>query len=466
MLSSRNKQRSIRIYKEQEGINTKASGYVSHAEGLNAMAGGVAAHSEGSSAVAMGDASHAEGFMTMASGGAAHAEGGSTNASGEAAHAEGHNTVASGSAAHAEGGSALAAGDASHAEGFGTSANGAASHAEGKFTTASANFSHAEGSHTIASGTSAHAEGNDAVASGDSSHAEGSDTLASGVASHAEGNHTVASGDFSHAEGEETNTAGFSNSHIMGRYGDAEEAHSWFIGNGTDNTARGLGAKWLASNGEMYIDGAAYNANGADYAEMFETADGNPIDVGYFLTIADEDKIRVATAEDSTIIGISSATPSVVGNSAELGWQGRYVLDEWGRRTYREVLIPEKRGTDGSLITPARKEVQPVINPDWNSEQLYVPRRLRQEWVAVGMLGKILARDDGSCVSGGFCRPNQDGIATKAESGYLVLKRTGGTQVLVLLVPHLTMPAKQAKRKWWQFWRRRGTQKANGKTAK
>ena len=43
----------------------------------------------------------------------------------------------------------------------------------------------------------------------------------------------------------------------MGRFGTAEESYSWFIANGTNETDHNIGAKWLAHNGEMYIDGAS-----------------------------------------------------------------------------------------------------------------------------------------------------------------------------------------------------------------
>lgn len=270
-------------------------------------------------------------------------------ASGDSSHAEGVGTIASGFAAHAEGGVSfitgtylgpVASGDFSHAEGEISIASGYASHAEGKLTTASGSFSHAEGYFTTASGGISHAEGLNTTASGDyGSHAEGEGTTASGFRSHAEGFFTIASGLQSHAEGAFTNTAGFNAAHIMGRYGNAEEDYSWFIGNGTSDVLRGLGAKWLASDGEMYIDGTTYNTGGADVAEMFETIDGNSIDFGYFVTL-EEDKIRIATSADDFILGISSATPSLLGNSAGLSWHGRYVLDEWGRRTYHEVTIP------------------------------------------------------------------------------------------------------------------------------
>ena len=52
-----------------------------------------------------------------------------------------------------------------------------------------------------------------------------------------------------------TSTAQFAGSHIMGRFGTAEESYSWFIANGTKRYDHNIGAKWLAHNGEMYIEG-------------------------------------------------------------------------------------------------------------------------------------------------------------------------------------------------------------------
>ncbi|WP_265114233.1 peptidase G2 autoproteolytic cleavage domain-containing protein [Bacillus mycoides] len=219
----------------------------------------------------------------------------------------------------------------------------------------------------------------------------------------------------------------------MGRHGDVEEPHSWFIGNGPSIALRGLGAKWLASNGQMYIDGTTYNTGGADVAEMFETIDGNGIDFGYFVTL-EEDKIRIATASDDFILGISSATPSLLGDSAELSWHNRYVLDEWGCRTYHEVTIPAKKDKNGNEIIPERSEIPPFINSEWDSKREYTPRKKRPEWVSVGLIGKILTRDDGTCQVNKYCGPNNEGIATAtvADNGYRVMKRTGPNQISVL----------------------------------
>ncbi|USK50923.1 hypothetical protein LIT38_05535 [Bacillus sp. CMF12] len=423
---------------------TLASGDGSHAEGVGTIASGIGSHAEGGTfdititpgPQALGDFSHAEGRSTTASGDASHAEGIGTTAIELASHAEGIGTIASGIRSHAEGAVTTASGDTSHAEGDSTEASGTVSHAEGSATTASGLASHAEGEGTTASGRGSHAEGGDpnflisSIASGDYSHAEGNSTTASGFASHAEGKNTTASGDASHAEGEETNTAGFANSHIMGRFGDANEANSWFIGNGTSPLAKGLGAKWDGSSFDMFVDGM-YLSPAADYAEMFETLDGNSIDVGYFVTTKGK-KIRKATSSDHFILGITSATPSILGNSAGLRWQGKYVTDKWGRKTYHEVTIPAKKDKEGNVLIPERKEMQVMLNPAWNPDEEYIPRTERPEWVAVGLIGQVLVRDDGTCEVDSYCMPNDEGIATKASQGYRVLERTGENQVLVL----------------------------------
>jgi CRISPR/Cas system-associated exonuclease Cas4 (RecB family) len=45
------------------------------------------------------------------------------------------------------------------------------------------------------------------------------------------------------------------------------------------------------SNGNVKIDGTI-TSPAADYAEMFETTEGNPIDFGYYVTL-EENKVRL-----------------------------------------------------------------------------------------------------------------------------------------------------------------------------
>ncbi|PEC21938.1 peptidase G2 autoproteolytic cleavage domain-containing protein [Bacillus cereus] len=304
-----------------------------------------------------------------------------------------------------------------YAEGLQSHAEGMGSHAEGLLTHAKGPFSHAEGSKTKATGHSSHSEGNETTAGGSYAHAEGKHTIAFGEAAHAEGTATIANGFSSHAEGNHTSTAHFAGSHIMGKFGTAEEAYSWFIANGTNDTDHNIGAKWLAHNGEMYIDGSSYNAGGTDFAQMFETADPSPIDVGYFVTFSSDEKIRIATSNDSFILGISSATPALIGNSGALSWQKRYKTDNFGKRQY---------------VRTETHEIQPLLNTEWDPACKYIARKDRTEWLPVGLIGQMLVRDDGTCETHGYCRPNDDGIATKAESGFFVIKRTGDNQILIL----------------------------------
>ncbi|PGT56942.1 hypothetical protein COD14_28765 [Bacillus cereus] len=443
-----------------EGLNTTAEEVASHAEGSSTTAKGVASHAEGSSTTAKGVASHAEGANTLAHADFAHAEGANTLAKGIASHTEGNSTVTCGNnshaegshtttgtpeddlqgdSAHAEGYFTIAYGTASHAEGNSTNAYGHDSHAEGSFTTTGASeeplqgaSAHAEGKYTTAYGDGAHAEGHFTFAKGDNAHAEGFYTTAKGIASHAEGAHTVAEGDFSHAEGIDTQAIGigshtegigtyskFKGAHIMGKYGEAQEAYSWFIGNGISANNKEIGAKWLASTRNMYIDGTTYIAGGTNYAEMFEVRNGT-IDIGFFVTL-DGEYVRKATNQDDYILGITSATPSILGNGAEMRWKDKYFVDEWGRMPQADYIC--------SGIT----EKGAILNPKWNSEKIYESRIERDEWIAVGILGQIRVRDDGTCVVGGYCSPNIEGIATKSEEGYRVIKRVNQNQIIVML---------------------------------
>jgi hypothetical protein len=43
-----------------------------------------------------------------------------------------------------------------------------------------------------------------------------------------------------------------------------------------------------------------------------------------------------------------------------------------------------------------------------------------------------LVRDDGTCQVNGYCKPNDEGIATASEQGYKVMKRIKDNIILVL----------------------------------
>lgn len=405
------------------------------------IASGEYSHAEGHSTTASGKYSHAEGHSTIASGDYSHAEGHSTKASGLDSHAEGNSTVASGSRSHAEGQATIASKTSSHAEGGNTKANAHYSHAEGNSTTASGEGSHAEGKSTTASGDyGSHAEGDNTTASGDSSHAEGGTTTASGDSSHAEGRRTIASGDYSHAGGRETNASGHSQTAI-GRYNKISTTPSYesdttgdlfIIGNGTSSTTLSNAFRVTTAGGVYGLK--SYSSSGADYAEYFEWLDGNPEDEnrrGYFVTL-DGDKIRKATAKDEYILGVVSATPAVEGDSHSENWCDMYLRDVFGEKLIETVEVEETTNERGKVV-PAHTEKRWILNPEYDSSLVYENRENRKEWSPVGLMGKLVVIDDGTCQVNGYCKPNENGIATASNTGYRVMKRLDKNHVRILL---------------------------------
>lgn len=239
----------------------------------------------------------------------------------------------------------------------------------------------------------------------------------------------MASGLFSHTEGQATNANLLEGVHVMGKFGAANELpYSWYLANGQDASTPGIAAKIL-SDGNVKIDGTVSTPS-ADYAEMFETVDGRPLDFGYFVTL-EEDKVRIARKDDF-ILGITSAKPGILADSGELRWKHKYLTTEWGQILYEDIVVLPVLDNAGNVIVPERKERRPVLNPSWDAAQNYLPRSTRPEWVAIGLLGKLLVRDNGLCKSNGYCMPNDQGIAVPADNGYRVLKRTAPNQILIL----------------------------------
>jgi hypothetical protein len=314
-----------------------------------------------------------------------------------------------------------------HKQATGITQTGSWANAEGGNSTASGNYSHAEGYNTSATSFRAHAEGNNTTASYDDAHAEGNGTTASGISSHSEGYQTIANVSRSHAQGTHNKTLTGS----AGSYSGTADA--FVIGNGTSLVAR-ANAFRVTFDGKTY-GLSAFNSTGADYAEFFEWLDGNPgaeDRVGYFVTL-DGEKIRKAAPGDTYILGIVSARPTVVGDSFNDAWYGMYLRDEWGRIQYENVTVAAATDEDGSILEPERTDYVPQLNPEWDNTQTYIPREARPEWATVGMMGKLLVWDDGSCAVNGYCVPGDNGIAAPAAAGYRVMARVSDNQVKILI---------------------------------
>lgn len=300
------------------------------------------------------------------------------------------------------------------------------------------NGSVAEGSDTQATSLTSHAEGCETIASANYSHAEGYGTVASAPRAHAEGWRCTASGWTSHAGG--NSTIAHTLERAIGRYNrDSERADDnsysptgtsfLVIGNGDDENNKSNIFRVTAS---AIYGSAVFNSSGADYAEMFEWEDGNPNGedrVGRFVTL-NGSKIRLANHSDDFILGIVSATPSILGDNHSDQWKGMYERDIFGR------IVRDKNdqlSTDEGDCVP---DYVSRVNPSYNNTEKYIARSDRQEWAPVGLLGKLVMIDDGSCVENGWCKSSNNGIATRSleRTRYRVMERLDDFHVYILIL--------------------------------
>lgn len=349
---------------------------------------------------------------------------GTGTASGECAHAEGDSTTASGAYSHAEGSYTIASGEYAHAEGYGFISVGGTIHN----IIASGQGAHAEGGETTASGAYSHAEGFSTEARGNYSHAEGAGTIAE-FGGHAEGEGTQAFGNGSHSGGAYTEAmtyqmaiGHFNVKKTGGRYEpnqDNTSGTAFIIGNGKQGAAGSSPTRSncfrVDYNGGTYAS-AAYNSSGADYAEYFEWLDNNENKedrTGLFVTLEGK-YIRIANKNDSYILGVVSACPSVVGDAQEDQWGDMYKKDIFGR------IIKEQN--------------IPIINAEYDNTKKYIPRSKRTEWAAIGMLGKLVVIDDGSCKVNELCIIGENGVATNSidKKGYYVMDRLDKNHIQIV----------------------------------
>ncbi|WP_321575725.1 peptidase G2 autoproteolytic cleavage domain-containing protein, partial [Bacillus mycoides] len=254
---------------------------------------------------------------------------------------------------------------------------------------------------------------------------------------------TVASGFASHVEGFQTCDNGLAGVHVMGQNGGPNPAidlsFSWYLVNGSAKCdTNGVVAKIL-NNGSACFDSTVTasvyitSAGACDYAEMFETTDSQPIDVGYFVTFtSDGEKIRKANGNDKYILGVTSSRPGILADTEDPACS-KYVLDEWNREIYEDVIISAITDTKGNVLVPEHIEKRKKINPEWDPNIRCSSRLEKPEWVAVGLVGKLLVHDDGTCRPASYCKPNSKGIATASDNGYWVMKRTGSNQIMILV---------------------------------
>lgn len=231
---------------------------------------------------------------------------------------------------------------------------------------------------------------------------------------------------------------------VCGKYNIIDDATTYavIVGNGEGDRSNAHTLDW---SGNAVFAGTVSNS-GADYAEYFEWLDGNTDNddrVGFIVTL-EGDKIKKANDGDD-MLGIISGTMTVLGDDAEWYWHGRYLKDEFGRIQYHYVdedVIECQRfeNEDGTIewrdVVVGKKQVLcPIVNPKYDATETYVSRKDRKEWDAVGMLGKLYVRDDGTCKVNGYAKCGNCGIATAADciTNMRVLQRVNDNIIRVLL---------------------------------
>ena len=132
----------------------------------------------------------------------------------------------------------------------------------------------------------------------------------------------------------------------------------------------------VRGDGQVYADNN-FNSGGADYAEYFEWTDGNSSyeDRRGMTVVLDGNKVKLSTSSDSTdnIIGVVSGNASVIGDAASEKWTDKYLRDDYG--AYQRDENGERK-----------------LNPSFDDTKTYVSREDRQEWDAIGMVGKLRIR--------------------------------------------------------------------------
>jgi hypothetical protein len=184
--------------------------------------------------------------------------------------------------------------------------------------------------------------------------------------------------------------------------------YSAYTGPGTANPVF-----YVLGEGSVYADGGYYTP-ASDYAEYFEWVDGNPNNedrVG--ITVAlDGNRIRPAVNGDR-VIGVVSVKPSVIGDAAEAHWKDMYLTDDWGREltepyhsyewvddngtkhsaaSYQDTSKVPKNAVKKTTDELGNPLTRPVLNPNYDPANNYVPRSKRKEWAAIGLLGKLRVR--------------------------------------------------------------------------
>ena len=237
------------------------------------------------------------------------------------------------------------------------------------------------------------------------------------------------------------------------------------LGTGTNQTAKTLQVyNYQLMDASGNVPSArltqAVNSMGSDFAESLEWLDGNPNNEdrrGLFVALTSDEnneynKIKLANSDDE-IVGVVSSIPTVVGNSCNDNWKGKYQTDIFGKpltqivhheAVYEDVEVRDKdedgnllktTHTESVLVSEAYDTEEYILSSEYDPSQEYIPRLKRKEWASIGFIGQLIVVDDGTCIPGKKCKCGNNGVGTLSDNdiGYRVLSRIDNTHIKILL---------------------------------
>lgn len=118
----------------------------------------------------------------------------------------------------------------------------------------------------------------------------------------------------------------------------------------------------VRGDGQVTADGS-FTGGGADYAELYEWADGNPDGqdrVGLSVVSDGGGKIREARKDDNPakIIGVVSGAPVVLGDAAAMAWTGKYLKDDFNRPLLETYAVLEWIDEIEDVITVTETQIE------------------------------------------------------------------------------------------------------------
>jgi hypothetical protein len=167
-------------------------------------------------------------------------------------------------------------------------------------------------------------------------------------------------------------------------------------------------------------------SDGADYAEYFEWADGNPNNEdrrGMFVNLNSDGKIELANGTSTHVLGIVSSRPSIIGDAYDDEWHGKYKKDIYGS------YILDDSGDK-------------IISDEYDESLEYIPRCKRPEWSAIAMIGKVVVNtiDSEDIKISEWAYSFKDGVLTstffspRLSVGFIrILKRIDNKHVMVVM---------------------------------